>query len=213
MKKLTKNHEERQAYYRKIVEKEDQIDELRLQRNRIFELIEDIQGQSQTSYRRIEQLEYDLSMRSEKSQAYLNHLAEQRHHFDTKMQEDYEDVQQAHQTVSRRLDDEIEKTAQRKECLTMGLIYSKSESQNLIRVMEGNLAKAGSILQSLTQASKQLTSVLTVELKGQAYSSGLAVFDDIILPTMQRCQHSDRRVGAVACPAIGLWIVPCPMRS
>ena len=67
----------------------------------------------------------------------------------------------------------------------MGLIYSKSESQNLIRVMEGNLAKAGSILQSLTQASKQLTSVLTVELKGQAYSSGLAVFDDIILPTMQ----------------------------
>ena len=67
----------------------------------------------------------------------------------------------------------------------MGLIYSKSESQDLIRVMEGNLAKAGSILQSLTQASKQLTSVLTVELKGQAYSSGLAVFDDIILPTMQ----------------------------
>ena len=67
----------------------------------------------------------------------------------------------------------------------MGLVYSKSESQNLIRVMEGNLAKAGSILQSLTQASKQLTSVLTVELKGQAYSSGLAVFDDIILPTMQ----------------------------
>ena len=67
----------------------------------------------------------------------------------------------------------------------MGLIYSKSESQDLIRVMEGNLAKAGSILQSLAQASKQLTSVLTVELKGQAYSTGLAVFDDIILPTMQ----------------------------
>ena len=67
----------------------------------------------------------------------------------------------------------------------MGLIYSKSESQNLIRVMEGNLVKVGSILQSLTQASKQLTSVLGVELKGQAYSTGLAVFDDIILPTMQ----------------------------
>ena len=29
--KADKNHEERQAYYRKIVEKEDQIDELRLQ--------------------------------------------------------------------------------------------------------------------------------------------------------------------------------------
>ncbi|MFN8648356.1 hypothetical protein [Streptococcus sp.] len=55
-------------------------------------------------------------------------------------------------------------------------------------IMEGNsLRKAVSILQSLTQASKQLTSVFTVELqKGQAYSSGLAVFDDIILPTMQK---------------------------
>ena len=116
--KEDKNHEKRQAYYRKIVEKEDQIDELRLQRNRIFELIEDIQGQSQTSYRRLEQLEHDLSMKgSEKSQAYLNHLAEQRHHFDTKMQEDYEDVQQAYQTVSRRLDDEIERLHKERNAL------------------------------------------------------------------------------------------------
>ena len=84
--KADKNHEERQAYYRKIVEKEDQIDELRLQWNRIFELIEDIQGQSQTGYQRLEQLEHDLFMKgSEKSQTYLNHLAEQRHHFDTKI--------------------------------------------------------------------------------------------------------------------------------
>ena len=84
--KADKNHEERQAYYRKIVEKEDQIDELRLQWNRIFELIEDIQGQSQTGYQRLEQLEHDLFMKgSEQSQTYLNHLAEQRHHFDTKI--------------------------------------------------------------------------------------------------------------------------------
>ncbi|MFN8649105.1 hypothetical protein [Streptococcus sp.] len=116
--KADKNHEERQAYYRKIVEKEDQIDELRLQRNRIFELIEDIQGQSQTSYRRLEQLEYDLFMKgSEQSQTYLNHLAEQRHHFDTKMQEDYEDVQQAYQTFSRRLDDEVERLHKERNAL------------------------------------------------------------------------------------------------
>ena len=116
--KEDKNHEKRQAYYRKIVEKEDQIDELRLQRNQVFELIEDIQGQSQTSYRRLEQLEYDLLLKgSEKSQAYLNHLAEQGHHFDTKMQEDYEDVQQAYQTVSRRLDDEIERLHKERNAL------------------------------------------------------------------------------------------------
>lgn len=116
--KEDKNHEKRQAYYRKIVEKEDQIDELRLQRNQVFELIEDIQGQSQTSYRRLEQLEYDLLLKgSEKSQIYLNHLAEQRHHFDTKMQEDYEDVQQAYQTVSRRLDDEIERLHKERNAL------------------------------------------------------------------------------------------------
>ena len=116
--KEDKNHEKRQDYYRKIVEKEDQIDELRLQRNQVFELIEDIQGQSQTSYRRLEQLEYDLLLKgSEKSQIYLNHLAEQRHHFDTKMQEDYEDVQQAYQTVSRRLDDEIERLHKERNAL------------------------------------------------------------------------------------------------
>ena len=116
--KEDKNHEKRQAYYRKIVEKEDQIDELRLQRNQVFELIEDIQGQSQTSYRRLEQLEYDLSMKgSEKSQIYLNHLAEQRHHFDTKMQEDYEDVHQAYQTFSRHLDDEIERLHKERNAL------------------------------------------------------------------------------------------------
>ena len=116
--KEDKNHEKRQAYYRKIVEKEDQIDELRLQRNQVFELIEDIQGQSQTSYRRLEQLEYDLLLKgSEKSQMYLNHLAEQRHHFDTKMQEDYEDVHQAYQTVSRRLDDEIERLHKERNAL------------------------------------------------------------------------------------------------
>ena len=116
--KEDKNHEKRQAYYRKIVEKEDQIDELRLQRNQVFELIEDIQGQSQTSYRRLEQLEYDLLLKgSEKSQIYLNHLAEQRHHFDTKMQEDYEDVQQAYQTFSRHLDDEIERLHKERNAL------------------------------------------------------------------------------------------------
>ena len=116
--KEDKNHEKRQAYYRKIVEKEDQIDELRLQRNQVFELIEDIQGQSQTSYRRLEQLEYDLLLKgSEKSQIYLNHLAEQRHHFDTKMQEDYEDVHQAYQTFSRRLDDEIERLHKERNAL------------------------------------------------------------------------------------------------
>ena len=116
--KEDKNHEKRQAYYRKIVEKEDQIDELRLQRNQVFELIEDIQGQSQTSYRRLEQLEYDLLLKgSEKSQIYLNHLAEQRHHFDTKMQEDYEDVQQAYQTFSRRLDDEVERLHKERNAL------------------------------------------------------------------------------------------------
>ena len=116
--KEDKNHEKRQAYYRKIVEKEDQIDELRLQRNQVFELIEDIQGQSQTSYRRLEQLEYDLLLKgSEKSQIYLNHLAEQRHHFDTKMQEDYEDVQQVYQTFSRRLDDEIERLHKERNAL------------------------------------------------------------------------------------------------
>ena len=116
--KEDKNHEKRQAYYRKIVENEDQIDELRLQRNQVFELIEDIQGQSQTSYRWLEQLEYDLLLKgSEKSQIYLNHLAEQRHHFDTKMQEDYEDVQQAYQTVSRRLDDEIERLHKERNAL------------------------------------------------------------------------------------------------
>ena len=113
-----KNHEERQAYYRKIVEKEDQIDELRLQRNQVFELIEDIQGQSQTSYRRLEQLEYDLLLKgSENSRKHLNHLAEQRHHFDTKMQEDYEDVQQAYQVFSRRLDDEIERLHKERNAL------------------------------------------------------------------------------------------------
>lgn len=116
--KEDKNHEKRQAYYRKIVEKEDQIDELRLQRNQVFELIEDIQGQSQTSYRRLEQLEYDLLLKgSEKSQMYLNHLAEQRHHFDTKMQEDYEDVHQAYQTFSRHLDDEIERLHKERNAL------------------------------------------------------------------------------------------------
>ncbi len=116
--KEDKNHEKRQAYYRKIVEKEDQIDELRLQRNQVFELIEDIQGQSQTSYRRLEQLEYDLLLKgSEKSQIYLNHLAEQRHHFDTKMQEDYEDVHQAYQTFSRHLDDEIERLHKERNAL------------------------------------------------------------------------------------------------
>ena len=116
--KEDKNHEKRQAYYRKIVEKEDQIDELRRQRNQVFELIEDIQGQSQTSYRRLEQLEYDLLLKgSEKSQIYLNHLAEQRHHFDTKMQEDYEDVHQAYQTFSRHLDDEIERLHKERNAL------------------------------------------------------------------------------------------------
>ena len=118
--KEDKNHEKRQAYYRKIVEKEDQIDELRLQRNQVFELIEDIQGQSQTSYRRLEQLEYDLLLKgSEKSQIYLNHLAEQRHHFDTKMQEDYEDVHQAYQTFSRHLDDEIERLHKERNALPL----------------------------------------------------------------------------------------------
>ena len=54
---------------------------------------------------------------SEKSQTYLNHLAEQRYHFDTKMQEDYEDVQQAYQTFSRRLDDEIERLHKERNAL------------------------------------------------------------------------------------------------
>lgn len=54
---------------------------------------------------------------SEQSQTYLNHLAEQRHHFDTKMQEDYEDVQQAYQTFSRRLDDEVERLHKERNAL------------------------------------------------------------------------------------------------
>lgn len=70
----------------------------------------------------------------------------------------------------------------------MGLVYSKSESLNVIQAMEGNLTKAEIILGLLTSASQKLTGVLDVELKGKAYSSGLAVFDDIIFPTMKNAR-------------------------
>lgn len=70
----------------------------------------------------------------------------------------------------------------------MGLVYSKSESLNVIQAMEGNLTKAETILGLLTSASQKLTGVLDVELKGKAYSSGLAVFDDIIFPTMKNAR-------------------------
>ena len=96
--------------------KEDQIDELRLQRNQDFWTDRRYTGTVANRLSATGTIRVWLVYEGvEQSQTYLNHLAEQRHHFDTKMQEDYEDVQQAYQTFSRRLDDEVERL-HKEEC-------------------------------------------------------------------------------------------------
>lgn len=115
---LDKNQEKRAAYYREILLKEDQLDDLRRERNRAVEAIEDIQGQLHTDYRQLEELEYALSAKgSMDSQKHLHNLSDSQRLFEQKLYQAYEDIQSAYQTLNRRLENDVEQLHQERNAL------------------------------------------------------------------------------------------------
>lgn len=113
-----KSYDDRQAYYRKILLKEEQIDDLRRERNRTIGMVEEVQGQLNNDYRQLEQLEYNLYVKgSANSQRYLNRLSETRHRFENQMYQVQEDIQSAYQKLSRQLENDMENLHQERNAL------------------------------------------------------------------------------------------------
>ncbi|MFL0253308.1 T7SS effector LXG polymorphic toxin, partial [Clostridium neuense] len=70
----------------------------------------------------------------------------------------------------------------------MGLIYSSSDSENLISGLRANIGSAKVALEDLVSASKRLTSSIGAgkALDGSAFNAGKDLFSALIIPTIHR---------------------------
>ncbi|MFL0249444.1 T7SS effector LXG polymorphic toxin [Clostridium neuense] len=70
----------------------------------------------------------------------------------------------------------------------MGLIYSSSDSENLISGLRANIGSAKAALEDLVSASKRLTSSIGAgkALDGSAFNAGKDLFSALIIPTIHR---------------------------
>ncbi|WP_051934042.1 hypothetical protein [Carnobacterium gallinarum] len=69
----------------------------------------------------------------------------------------------------------------------MGLVYSSSESAELIQVLTSNLASGKEATNQLKAGSQQVVAAVDSHtLAGAAYTAGKGLFSDLIIPTITR---------------------------
>lgn len=71
----------------------------------------------------------------------------------------------------------------------MGLVYTRSNSQNLIQGLTYNINVTSQMLENLTSNShKIINAVESKALSGAAYTAGKGIFAEVIIPTIQRAE-------------------------
>lgn len=77
----------------------------------------------------------------------------------------------------------------------MGLTYSSSESQELISVLEGGLKASKTAIKDLKRGSKDITSAVDDHtLSGAAFTAGKGLFDDLIVPTIDKATDAVEKI-------------------
>lgn len=73
----------------------------------------------------------------------------------------------------------------------MGLKYASSDSENLMNAMAINLGTAAEAMESLIAGSRQLTEAVDGRtLSGAAYRAGKGLFEELVIPTIERVQKA-----------------------
>ena len=69
----------------------------------------------------------------------------------------------------------------------MGVIFSKSESSQLISNCQGNIAAGLEVINDLKSGSNKLMQAIDGKtLSGAAYNAGKGLFGELIIPTITR---------------------------
>lgn len=73
----------------------------------------------------------------------------------------------------------------------MGLIYASGDSANLMNVLTSNLDSAATAMAALKSGSRQLTEAIDGKtLSGAAYEAGKGLFENLVIPTIERVQNA-----------------------
>jgi hypothetical protein len=71
----------------------------------------------------------------------------------------------------------------------MGVRFSRADSENLITVLNNNVANANQIISRLSSGSDHLISSLNSgQLQGAAYTAGKGLFEALIIPAIKKLQ-------------------------
>lgn len=73
----------------------------------------------------------------------------------------------------------------------MGLVYSPSESDGLVKALRSNIMTAQGMIDDMNSASRHLVDAINGRtLSGSAYTAGKGLFQEMVMPTISKAAET-----------------------